>query len=391
MYCARVSEIGLILYFKTVRSGNRKKVDTTNMTFLTSLLAWALAEEEAAARRRRFLYFYFSSRASPTSYLDNFNVPDAPFSLDEIPDVECRSLFRFAKDDIYRLQAALRLQETISLDNDSLMDSTLALCILLRRLVYPNRLEELVTLFRRSKCSISRAFHAMLSHIFTNYRHTLEITPQNCPKAQIDKYCEAIFDKNGLLERCIGFIDGTLVGISRPSEDQESAYNGHKRKHGLKFQSITTPDGLLRDFAGPWEGVRHDSAMLVRSNVLDRLRSIVNAYGHPCYVYGDPAYPLTEFIVTGFRGVRLTPEQNDFNREMSALRISVEWGFAILKTKWAFINFSNDLQLHLNCPGKIVMVAAILTNAHTCLYGNQVSTVFGIDPPALEEYLRPLY
>ena len=35
-----------------------------------------------------------------------------------------------------------------------------------------------------------------------------------------------------------------------------------------------------------------------------------------------------------------------------------------------------------------IEVSAILTNAHTCLYKNNVSQYFAIDPPLLKEYFQ---
>ncbi len=39
-------------------------------------------------------------------------------------------------------------------------------------------------------------------------------------------------------------------------------YNGHKRVHSMKFQSVVIPNGLIANLAGPFEGKRHDSTML---------------------------------------------------------------------------------------------------------------------------------
>lgn len=356
------------------------------MSLVAVLLGYLQFEEEAATRRRRFFLEHFHE-PKPVSYLDQFHVPDQPFSIDEFGEFEFTQLFRFKRQDMRRLHAALRFPPILMLDNGCLMDSNMGLCILLRRLAFPNRLAELVPVFRRDRSIISRGFHATLNHIMENFGHTLQLTPENTSKERLDKYCDAIYRKCGALERCFGFIDGTVVGIARPGKDQEKSYNGHKRKHGLKFQSVTTPDGLLRDFDGPYEGLRHDSAILTQSNVLERIRTITETHGDVCYAYGDPAYPISPFIITGFKGNQLTVEQSIFNREMSAVRISVEWGFAILKSKWGFINLPEEMKLFLNCPGKIVMVSAILTNAYTCLYGNQLSVVFNCDPPTLEEYL----
>ena len=49
-------------------------------------------------------------------------------------------------------------------------------------------------------------------------------------------------------------------------------YNGHKRVHALKLQSIATPNGLTANLFGPVEGRRYDSGMLVMSDVLPQLQ-----------------------------------------------------------------------------------------------------------------------
>ena len=59
-----------------------------------------------------------------------------------------------------------------------------------------------------------------------------------------------------------GFIDGTVRPISRPGINQRVLYNGHKRVHAIKCQSVATPDGLVAFLHGPFEGRRHNSGML---------------------------------------------------------------------------------------------------------------------------------
>ena len=50
--------------------------------------------------------------------------------------------------------------------------------------------------------------------------------------------------------------------IARPQENQRVMYNGHKRIHSIKFQSVVIPNGLIANLHGPFEGKRHDSTML---------------------------------------------------------------------------------------------------------------------------------
>lgn len=73
---------------------------------------------------------------------------------------------------------------------------------------------------------------------------------------------------------------------------------------------------------------------------------------------------------------------------MSSVRESVEWGFKLITTKWAFLNYKHNMKIFVQPVGKYYKVAAFLTNLHTCLEGNQISTFFDIKPPSLDEYLN---
>ena len=50
--------------------------------------------------------------------------------------------------------------------------------------------------------------------------------------------------------------------------DQMIVYNGHKRQHALKYQSITTPNGMIANLYGPVEGKRHDATMFRISGLM---------------------------------------------------------------------------------------------------------------------------
>jgi len=65
-------------------------------------------------------------------------------------------------------------------------------------------------------------------------------------------YAAAIAGKDAPLQTCAGVIYGTLICIARPDSGlQRVCYNGHKRRHAIKFKSICTPDGLLFHLFGP--------------------------------------------------------------------------------------------------------------------------------------------
>lgn len=61
------------------------------------------------------------------------------FRLDELDDNYCFTHFRFYKDDIRRLRVLLLIPEEIVLETRITVSGEEALCILLKRLSYPNR------------------------------------------------------------------------------------------------------------------------------------------------------------------------------------------------------------------------------------------------------------
>ena len=81
-----------------------------------------------------------------------------------------------------------------------------------------------------------------------------------------------------------------------------------------------------------------------------------------------------------------TPQMRDFNSAMSRVRISVEWLFGDISTYFKFIDFKKNLKIGMSAVGKQYIVCALMRNALTCLYGNNTSEYFQLDPPNVETY-----
>lgn len=181
--------------------------------------------------------------------------------------------------------------------------------------------------------------------------------------------------------------------LNRPSKGQRVFYNGHKRKHAIKFQGVMTPDGIFVDLHGPVPGTRHDAFLLTDSGLVPKLEGNMNsAAGEPFFIYGDPAYGLQSHIMCPYQEVSngpLTPEMIGFNKSMSSARVAVEWGFKEMTSKWAFVDMKGQQKIWLSPVGRHYKVATLLSNVHGCLNGgNQISQYFKMKPPLLEEYLR---
>ena len=319
--------------------------------------------------------------------------PDYPywnyerFDLDKWTDAECKTELRFYKTDVYRLADALNIPEQIYASNRSKFDGMEAFCVFLKRFSYPNRQPDLIPRFGRAVPELSMMSTLVQTHIYTTYNHLLHDFnhPWLTPVA-LQEYSTAVHEKRAPLQNCFAFIDGTVRPLCKPGQYQRVLFNGHKRVHAIKFQSVVTPNGLISNLHGPVEGKRHDSGMLAQSGLLPQLQQFAHKpNGEPVCIYGDDAYPLQVHLQGPFKGNR-TPQQDAFNTAMSNVRVSVEWLFKEITTYFAFLDFKKNLKIGLSAVGKMYIVCALMTNARTCLYSSQTSDYFGINPPMLEDY-----
>ena len=76
---------------------------------------------------------------------------------------------------------------------------------------------------------------------------------------------------------------------------------------------------------GPVEGRWHDAFILSASVLSDKLRQSNQVNRQPYVIYGDPAYGVSRNILSPYRGVHLTIQQQEFNKSMSQVRICIEW------------------------------------------------------------------
>jgi nuclease HARBI1 len=135
------------------------------------------------------------------------------------------------------------------------------------------------------------------------------------------------------------------------------------------------------------EGCRHDSSMLRHSKLIAFFESHTSIFNGK-FIYGDPAYGVTDWTLSGYKGYLDDEKRKQFNKLMSSVREAVEWNFGLLKALWKFIDFKKQHKILLSPVARIILVAMLLTNCHTCYHeGNQISMYFDLKPPSLEQYL----
>ena len=194
------------------------------------------------------LYDAFQSKNPDFSY-DSY----PPFDLDDVNEAECKAEFRVEKRDLPRLVEVLQLPPTFTCQQRSVCDDMEGLCMLLRRVCYPCRYSDMIPRFGGRPVSvISLITNQVMDYIFEIHGHRITGWNQDIlsPPA-LQNYADAISRKGAALDNCFGFLDGTVRPISRPGENQRVVYNGHKRVHALKFQSMALPNGLIGNMYGP--------------------------------------------------------------------------------------------------------------------------------------------
>jgi hypothetical protein len=174
------------------------------------------------------------------------------FDLELKDEVECKTEFRVEKNDIPGLADTLGIPEIVKCSQGTICGREEALCILLKRFAYPCRYSDLIPTFGRPVPELAMINYKMISLIFYIHGHRLtEWNHQILHPEALETYATAVSNKGAALTNCFGFVDGTVRQICRPGKNQRVVYNGHKRVHALKFQSVALPNGIIANLYGP--------------------------------------------------------------------------------------------------------------------------------------------
>jgi len=247
--------------------------------------------------------------------------------------------------------------------------------------------------FGRSVGWISEVFNSVLS--FINVRW-VPIKVQSLDSGvfnrfRLQDYADCLF-RNGLrIPDLVGFVDGTFHEIYRPGRDgydgllQRLFYSGAKKAHGLLFEMITFPDGMIGRAFGPISGRHHDSYAAQKSRLLALLTTGAlrnrRLFGDKAYVgFGaNIVHPFIAAIPGTFRAW--------WNSYTSGYRIEVEHDIGNLYSQCALLQ--HEMCLENQLPEVWFQVSVLMHNIHTCVYHNsQTALRFQCGPPSLSDYMR---
>ena len=120
--------------------------------------------------------------------------------------------------------------------------------------------------------------------------------------------------------RVFGFHDDTVIATCRPGGGpapdggrhdnfiQMAFYNGWKKHHGVKYQTLELPNCLVADMFGPRSFRRSDLELLGESDLNNRLAAVQQGQPQQYASYGDGIFPINSHTIGKHIG-DTTPEE----------------------------------------------------------------------------------
>ena len=259
--------------------------------------------------------------------------------------------FRFrSPEDVLRVLEGLQIPAIVHTKEGYKFTGQEVMLISLKKLSYPHRWKEVCEAFPgRKRWACKAAFYWFLDFMIENWGYLI-LNNREYWVPHMAAQAQAILEKLRTLPRedwridfanaleeggfnIFAFIDNTMIAMCRPggpTTDGESAprvpklvqqswWTGWKKLHGLKWQTVTMPNGMDFEIWGPCS-VRHpDAYTLNKSTILEKLDACQAANALKFKMYGDSAYFDDDYLATGG------------GRGMSSVRESIEWGYRDLK------------------------------------------------------------
>ncbi|XP_052215115.1 putative nuclease HARBI1 [Dreissena polymorpha] len=172
------------------------------------------------------------------------------------------------------------------------------------------------------------------------------------------------------LPNIVGAIDGTLVPIVAPTENEE-VYVCRKGFHALNCQAVSSPDLKFLDVVARWPGSTHDSAIFENSRLKDYLD---NHDG--MILLGDSGYALKRYLLTPIPAPR-NEQEHLYNRRHRQGRLCIERTFGLLKSRFRCLHKTGGVLPFK--PQKCASVFVACCRLHNLCLQNGLP-----DPPELD-------
>jgi len=407
----------------------RGKLEAKRLRKILSHLKQAIAELQAIRRpATRLIKLY---REIMVKYVDIAFVPLAELTaklrtierkylkINDLIEEDIHINFRFrTKQQLHRLRAGFQFPAVMKSGKVTAFSGEEVMLLGLYRLARPTRLVDVgfEHLFGFNYVEVSVAFRLFLDHLCDNWAHLLKDNmlywkPKladfaECIRVKLHEHYNCTFapvNQDGGF-RVFGFIDNTMNatcrpgggpardGVDAPRNDpliQRAWYNGWKKMHGMKWQTVDLPNGMNFHVWGPVSLRHNDMYTLHHSHINDLLTALQANDVLKFAIYGDSAYCITlyDLILARHDNPVNTPREVLENRSMSSCREVIEWDYGDVGKYWAYVDYKKILQLRKMPVGRSYFVAMLLRNAYVTLNGGNTSQFYECIPPTFEHWV----
>ena len=218
------------------------------------------------------------------------------------------------------------------------------LAVTLRFLATGNSYTSLAYEFRIAHNAISLFVPEVCDAVVEEYRQEVFTTPST-PDEWHD-----IADKFGArwnFPHSCGALDGKHVAIRKPPKGGSRYYN-YKGFHSIVILALVDADYKFLWANIGADGSNSDAALFLASTLRHSLQEGTLGLSHsdplpaddrntPCFILGDDAFPLREWLQKPYALRNLTHDQRIFNYRLSRARRVVENAFGILASRFRYV------------------------------------------------------
>jgi DDE superfamily endonuclease len=185
---------------------------------------------------------------------------------------------------------------------------------------------------------------------------------------------------------CAGAIDGILVWIHKPSEEDSTNagcsdgkfFCGRKHKFGLNCQAVCDSRGKFLEVSIIYPGSTSDCLAFEGMSLYSRLENGLLAPG--LCLFGDNAYLNSVYMATPYSGVSGGGSKDAYNFYHSQLRINIECAFGMFTHRWAILR--SAIPMRVSLKKTIALVVALAKLHNFCIDASDTHTP---PSPALDE------
>jgi hypothetical protein len=168
-----------------------------------------------------------------------------------LPSLPVLTSLSFTADELILLVKTLHLLEPIMTSNSYHADALEALALLCTCLCSPKDLLTLSTKYDCSQSTIMQLTDTVATVIMSTWVHLLDFDINGIFSPDtMASYAATLHTHGAPMHTVIGFIDCTICQTCRPIMSQNLVYTGYKKLHGMKFQGVIVPNGMIARLAG---------------------------------------------------------------------------------------------------------------------------------------------